>query len=178
MYLKIITNIIAISALAVVQIGFISGLPGWLSYSNLAVVVLVFVLGFWGFKYALIWTLGTAFLIDIYSFEQFGLHSLSLLTAMLSANFLLNGFFTNRSLYSFAAVGALTGFIYKILLFFGTYIIDLLSGETAVYFWSYGFWQGRLIEVLMSVMIAAGCFYLLAFLGTSLKPAQLDRKRL
>lgn len=178
MYFKIIFNVIAISFLAVIQIGFISALPGWPAYANLAVVVLIYILGFWGLKYALVWGVGTAFILDIYSFSFFGLHSLGFLAALLLANFLLNSVFTNRSLYSFAAIAALAGLAYKLLLFLGVFFIDRLRGEAFANFFEYGFWRGAAIEIIMNIIIAVICFYILVYLGTSLKPALLNRKNL
>ncbi|MDP2736585.1 MAG: hypothetical protein Q8O59_02230, partial [bacterium] len=64
MAIKIITNIILIISLAVVQIALISGLPGIASNLNLALVVLIFILGFSSFNFAVPWTIGLGFLLE------------------------------------------------------------------------------------------------------------------
>ncbi|RLC36956.1 hypothetical protein DRH27_04425 [Candidatus Falkowbacteria bacterium] len=175
MYGKIILNIVLAIILAIIQIAFISGLPSWFSNLNLILVVLVFILGLTGFRYAWWWSLGLGILLDVYHFLPFGIFLISLSLAILLTNFLLTNFFTNRSLYSFLALTTLAGISYKIILYFLSFTSNFFN-ISSIFLDING---SVLIDEArcLAVNIAAAFFiyYFLSLISNRLKPVFLLR---
>lgn len=171
MAVKIITNIFFIFGLAALQIAFISALPGWFSYLNLALVVLIFILGFGSFNFALWWSVGAGLALEIFSFLPFGAYLISLSLTIIIANFLLNYFFTNRSLYSFLALTALSTMAYEMIINF----ISLIFIQADRYFFlaNINFWSSALRRVSLNLLFTILIYYLAHFLGRNLRPVFL-----
>jgi rod shape-determining protein MreD len=123
MYGKIIINISAILFVAMCQIAFVAGLPDIFNRINIAVIVLVFILSFSNLRLALYWALLLGIVIDVYSFFVFGTYLLLFLIVTLCAYFLFINFFTNRSLYSLVALSILSSILFKLLLFFSSFLV-------------------------------------------------------
>ncbi|MEA1962691.1 MAG: hypothetical protein U9M94_00455, partial [Patescibacteria group bacterium] len=124
MYLKILSQIILFSLIALFQIGFVKALPIWFSEVNLILLVLVFFLGFDRLKTVLFWGAGMGIIYDLYAFVFFGVHTMSLLITIFLAYFLMVNFLTNRSLYSFLVLTSFTIFCFE---FFSFIIINISS---------------------------------------------------
>ncbi|MDO8593176.1 MAG: hypothetical protein Q7R92_05480 [bacterium] len=158
---KIITNIALIISLAGIQIFFISSLPGWLANLNLVLVVLIIILGFLKFDYAIWWSVGAGMILEIFSFLPFGTFLFSLSLTILAANILLNYFFTNRSLYSFLALVALATVIYKLIIRLITFIFAESAGNA---------WQSTLKQIGLNLLFTFFIFYLVHFFSRNFKP--------
>lgn len=173
MTVKIITHIILIISLAVAQISLISGLPGSLGNLNLALVVLIFILGFSGFASAASWIIGLGFLLEIFSFLPFGAYLLSLSLTVIVANFLLNYFFTNRSLYSFLALTGLATIIYEAIINFFVFIF--VETNSAVASVVGNFWLAALERIGENLLLVLVIYYIIHFLGRNFKPVFLKK---
>lgn len=173
MTVKIITHIILIISLAVAQISLISGLPGSLGNLNLALVVLIFILGFSGFASAASWIIGLGFLLEIFSFLPFGAYLLSLSLTVIVANFLLNYFFTNRSLYSFLALTGLATIIYEAIINFFVFIF--VETNSAVASVAGNFWLAALERIGENLLLVLVIYYIIHFLGRNFKPVFLKK---
>lgn len=174
MIAKIITNIILIIGLVAAQIFLISSLPSLAGDLNLVLVVLIFILGFLNFNFAVWWSLGIGFLLEIFSFQPFGAYLFSLSLTIIIANFFLNYFFTNRSLYSFLALTGLATMIFEFIFSFLGSIFSQVSSFawiTAGDFWFFLFKQAGLN--LLSAFII---YYIIHILGRNLKPVFLLKK--
>ncbi len=174
MVVKIIANIIFIISLVTVQIAFISGLPGWLFNLNLVLVVLIFILGFSGFNFAAWWSVGAGFMLDIFSFLPFSAYLISMSLTVIIANFLLNYFFTNRSLYSFLALVALATAVYELIINF----ISIIFIETDQYWFlaDLNFWTTILKQLSLNLLFTLLIYYLIHFLGGNLRPVFLMKR--
>lgn len=168
MTVKIITNIILIISLAAAQISLISGLPGPAGNFNLILVILIFILGFSGFALAAYWAVGLGFLLEVFSFLPFGAYLFSLSFTVIIANFLLNYFFTNRSLYSFLALTGLASVIYELIINFFVLIFIEANSVAAGNLWLSG--SERLGE---NILLAFIIYYVIHFLGRNFKPVFL-----
>ncbi|MFH1582843.1 MAG: hypothetical protein ABIB72_00795 [Candidatus Falkowbacteria bacterium] len=174
MIAKIITNIILIISLGVVQIALVSGLPGMASNLNLALVVLIFILGFSNFDFAILWTIGLGFLLEIFSFLPFGTYLFSLSLTIIIANFLLTYSFTNRSLYSFLALTGLATIIYELIInFFVLIFIEINSFASIAVS---NFWFSIIEQIGLNLLFTFIIYYIIYFLGKSLKPVFLIKK--
>jgi len=171
MIAKIITNIILIISLGVVQISLVSGLPGMANNLNLALVVLIFILGFSSFDFAAWWTVGLGFLLEIFSFLPFGIYLFSLSFTIVIANWLLNYSFTNRSLYSFLALTGLATVIYELIInFFVLIFIEINSSASMA---ASNFWFSILEQIGLNLLLTFIIYYIIYFLGKNLKPVFL-----
>lgn len=174
MAIKIITNIILIICLGAAQISLISGLPGIAGNLNLALVALIFILGFSGFDFAAWWTVGIGFLLEIFSFLPFGAYLISLSLTVVIANWLLNYSLTNRSLYSFLTMAALATVIYELTInFFVLIFIEINSSASLA---GGNFWLSLLEKIGLNLLFTFIIYYIIYFLGRSLKPVFLVRR--
>ena len=173
MIAKITVNIFFIIVLGTLQIAFISGLPGWLSYLNLYLVVIIFILGFAGFGSAIWWSVGAGFMLEVFSFLPFGVYLLSLGLTIIIANFLLNYFFTNRSLYSFFAIVSLSTLASQVII----NLMIFLFAETSNFFFSRrAFWILTLEQAAINLIFTLFVYYLVYFLSKNLRPVFLIKK--
>lgn len=171
---KIITNIILITGLVLAQTSVVSGLPGLASNLNLVLVVLIFILGFLSFDLAIWWAVGGGFLLEVFSFLPFGAYLLSLSLTLMIANFLLNYFFTNRSLYSFLALTGLATVIYGLIINFFVLIFIKINSSAAIA--AGNFWSFRPGQIGFNLLSAFIIYYIIHFLGRNLKPVFLIKK--
>ncbi len=171
MYLRIIFYILAIVGLVIFQIAFLGNLPGVFSAINPVLIVLVFISGLGSFESALWWAAGAGLLLDIYSFNVFGLYLLGLLIVALFINFLQTSFFTNRSLYSFLAVTFFAVLGYDLIIRFIAGTAALMSGQSLSFFGAgYGFFADESWRMLANLFTVAVLFYLLHFVFAKFKP--------
>jgi hypothetical protein len=174
MIAKIISNIILICSLGILQISLISDLPGVLGSLNLVLVILIFILGFYSFDSAALWAVSVGFLLEIFSFLPFGAYIFSLSLTILIANFLLNHFFTNRSLYSFLALTGLATIIYGLIINFFVFIF--VEANSFAMMVGGVFWFSLLEQISMNLLATLIIYYAIYFLGKNLKPVFLIKK--
>lgn len=170
---KIIVNILFIITLAVAQISFISGLPAPLNDLNLVLVILTFILGFLSFRLAAGWSLGVGLVLDVFFFLPFGTYLISLILTVVIADFLLDYFFTNRSLYSFLALVALATLAYGLIINFISWIF--LEANKPFFLAEPDFWFSTLRQIGLNLLFTVFIYYLVNFFGSNLKPVFLKR---
>ncbi|MFA6306324.1 MAG: hypothetical protein WCV70_00705 [Patescibacteria group bacterium] len=173
MAIKIITNIILIISLGIVQISLISGLPGLAGSLNLALVVLIFILGFSGFNFTAWWAVGLGFLFEVFSFLPFGAYLISLSLTVVIANWLLNYSLTNRSLYSFLALAALATVIYELAI--NSFVLIFAEASSSALVTQSNFWLSLLEKIGLNLLFTFIIYYIIYFLGRSLSPVFLVR---
>lgn len=162
-------------ALSALQIAFISGLPGWFSSLNLILVVLIFILGFVGFEAAMWWSLGTGLLLEIFSFLPFGIYLISFCLTMAIANFLLNYFFTNRSLYSFLALTALSTLAYELLVNLAAFFFLEAGGR--FFLMRSSFWSLVLEQIILNLLFTIFLYYVVHFFSRNFRPEFLIKNK-
>jgi hypothetical protein len=175
MAVKIITSILLIIGLGLLQVAFISALPGWLSNFNFVLIVLIFILGFGSFDLAIWWSIGIGFILEIFSFLPFGAEFLTLSLTIVIASFLLDYFFTNRSLYSFLALTVLSTLVYELMINF----ILLFFAEQDKYFFivNLDFWISTFKQISLGIIFTFLIYYLTHILGRNLRPVFLIKNK-
>ncbi|MDD4332913.1 MAG: hypothetical protein PHT51_02265 [Patescibacteria group bacterium] len=171
MYYKALLNLFFILLVFVLQLAIFSGLPFGLGAANIIIIALIFVLALTDFYTAVWGAIIFGFLLDIYSFNFFGVYLISLFVTILFSNFLLVKFFTNRSSYSFLALVFLTSIFYQAVLGLISFIQSYGQIEIEIFdknFWVNIFW-GEVINFIITLV----SFYLISFLSKKLKPAFL-----
>lgn len=176
MYFKIIINIFLIFALSIFQFSFISGLPAGLSNFNLILVVLIFILSLSGIEPVLWRALGAGLVLDIFSFLPFGVFLFSLSLSFLAANFLLINFFTNRSLYSFLALTAITSIFFDFIFNLINYFFQYIYTDKIFFLFNLGFWKSLAYTEVFNLIAVIIIFYAINFLNKKLKPVFLFKK--
>lgn len=177
MFTKIILNSLLITLLAIVQFSFISSLPNGFNNLNLILVIIVYILsGLKGLDHAIYWVVGLGFLMDIFSFSYFGINLINLILTLIIANFLLNNFFTNRSLYSFLALTFLVTLIYEIFLNGSHYIFNLIEGEKMIL--NNYFFLAKATGLGLNLLFSLLLFYLINIISNRLKPVFLIKSKI
>ncbi|KKR21890.1 MAG: hypothetical protein UT48_C0002G0023 [Parcubacteria group bacterium GW2011_GWE2_39_37] len=174
MYSKIF-NILLAFGLAIFQLGFVSGLPGYLSSLNLIIIVLLFILVLGDLKTALFWSLVTGFLVDLFSFTPFGLNLISLTITIIATNFLLVGFFTDRSLYSFLTLTIVASFTCQFISTSLFSITRLMDGTSISLGSSY--YSGLVKELFINLLISAVLFQIVNYISHKFKPVFLNKEK-
>lgn len=177
MYGKTALSAILIILLSLIQVSFVSGLPGWFNNINAAALALVFVLALGSFRLALFWAFGLGFFMDIYSFLPFGVYLATFLATVIIMNFFLVNFFTNRSLYSFLALTLLCLLVHEIFVYALSRAIYLLGHRDFIIYLDAEFWanQPALIGVNLAAVFVV--FYFLTFVSKNLRPVFLIRRK-
>lgn len=173
---KIIANLILIFVLAVLEISFASGLPGLAQNVDLLIVALIFVLILSGWRLALLWALTAGLIIDFYSFTPLGMNILGLAAAMVACQFLLNNFFTNRSLYSYIVLTAAATVVYDAVIIAGNLANNFFVQKDTILDFGLIFWLNKISGVGINIAIAAVGFYFLNIITKRVRPVFLFRK--
>lgn len=174
--MRIFLNIILIILLSVVQLSFVSVLPGPLASLNLILVIFVFILVLGGLRLGLWWAFGTGLVMDALSFSPFGSYVLSLTLTVAAVDFLIHNFFTNRSLYSFLALTFFFTLIFR-LVFYLVGLIAQIFGNDHFSLINFHLWVSLAGEIALNLLAALIIFYLLNFLNKKLSPVFLVKKK-
>lgn len=163
-------KIIAVIAVFIGQISFVSSLPWPLFYFNFIIITLVALLLVADFT-AVSWAaLLSAVLLDIYSADFFGLNVISLLGAAIITYFSLLKFFTNRSLYSFIFLTLIATLSYEIIKTSLQWSAHFIRGnsQTQFIFSRYNFmhWGYEAAANIFAILII---FYLINYFSRRLK---------
>lgn len=168
-YLKIFAYLVSIIVIALVQISFISALPGWLDGFNVILLLLLFMIGLQNFEIALWWAFGLGLVLDFFSFSFFGAYTLSLLIVVVLIQFLLKNFITNRSLYSFLTACFFALFFYELFIWLFTSAPALFfadSVRTAVSTWL----EGEIKVLAINLIAVPPIYFLVKKFSKKLKP--------
>lgn len=177
MYKKYLLHFFIIIFIFTVETAFISGLPLYLSNLNLLLVALIFVLGLGDLEIAVLYSLCLGILVDIFSFSFFGVHTASLILTILSANFFLVKFFTDRSLYTFLALVGLATVIYEFFINGLDFIISVLSNHERMAIWNSAFLKAEFYQIAYNLAASFLVFCLVHYISNSLKPVFLLKKK-
>lgn len=165
--------ILLLSGVAIVQFSFIFSLPSAFSQINLAMIVLIFILFFFGFRPALSAALILGFWLDLFSFYFFGLYLSLFFLTVIFANWILETRLTNRSLYSFVLLLLLATAAYNL----AAALLLYFSGATvgSFFLWNGVFWFNFLYQMLWSGSAGLLMFSLAGALTRRFKPFFLER---
>lgn len=177
MYTKLI-NIVLAAVLVVVQLGFISGLPGILSSLNIIIIMLLFVLVLGGIKMALTWSLVIGFFVDLFSFTFFGLNLISLNVAILITYFLLVGFFTNRSLYSFLTLIIVFTLSNQVMILLLSLMVYLFDGQGLFHGYNSNYFLTIAYELIINLIFSATLFQVVNYISHQFKPVFLNKSKI
>jgi len=176
MYLRIGLNAILIFIFAIIQFGLITALPGFFGQIDLFVAALIFVLAMFGYRTAFWWAFSFGIICDIMSFLPFGVYLVAFIVLLAGINFLLNNFFTNRSLYSFLALAVFSIFVFKLIVYATSEIFYFWGLSGAKLDFSRAFWLNEFYYLFVNLIFITIVFYAVNYVSRRLKPAFLVRK--
>lgn len=177
MYGKVIINSVLILILTGIQISFVGALPGIFSCLNLVLVMSLYRLGFYGLENTAWWAVAVGVIWDFFSFLPFGSNLLSLFLAVLLGHFLLVNFFTNRSLYSFLALGFFTTICFEFCLYVFANFASFLTKRDFILPLNKLFWRHELNVLLINLAFVFFLFYIYGAFSSKLKSTLLLRSR-
>jgi cell shape-determining protein MreD len=161
--------------LVFLQLGFVNTLAYGFNRINLVLLTLILLLFFSNVRVSLGVMLAVGFLLDLFSFNFFGIYMIALAATVVLADSLLANFFTNRSTYSFLALTFITGVAYNFFLYFLIYLTKFLE-ERTFFLFSGSFWLGLVIELAWSLGAIMLFFAVMGLTTNRLKPVFLDKK--
>jgi len=178
MYFRLAIKILLILLIPAVQFSFIAGLPAGLNNLNIILLAIIFILALSGFGKSVWWALSMGIFMDIISFSAFGLFTLSFLLVAITANFLLDHFFTNRSLYSFIALTTLTICFYNLIYYIFKYLGGFLNDKIILSGINENFWYSLLAQIVFNLLAVLIIFYVINYSSNRLKPVFLQKNEI
>jgi cell shape-determining protein MreD len=162
MYSKIIINLILVLLISSLRISSLPNLFGVLQNLNIVLVYLIFVLILDGLPVALWLAVSIGLVLDIFSFNFFGLNIIALALSLIFTNLLLIHFFTNRALLSFTVLIISLTVLYEFFLsFFGN-----RGGGASGYY----FLKNQAEEIFLNLLLVFILFYIFNFLSRKFQP--------
>ena len=158
-YFKAVILGIFLFVVMLIQVTVNGGLPLWLRHTNLILTAIIIILIMLGFRAAAWASLFFGLFLDYFSFRVFGVYTLSLFLSAAAADFILVNWLTNRSIYSFIALAALTVTGYNFLLYFLFYFSEVLFKDLDFFVFSGNFWLGLSLEVFSSCLLVFLFFF-------------------
>jgi rod shape-determining protein MreD len=175
MYIRWIFKALLILGLLILQLAFISGLPGQFANVNAVLVLVLLIMAFGDFREALIWSIAVGALLDMYSYAPFGLNMFCLVLALLVANFLQINFLTNRSLYSVLALSMVASLVFELFALMIYWVAGFFSDFKTNVDLGFNFWLDELSKILANMVLAFLLFHLLSFVSRRFRPIFLVR---
>ncbi len=160
-----IKNSFGILLFASLQIGLVGNLPWRAAQLDLCLVLMIYLLMVYGFNKALIYGLGFAVILEIFSGFGYGVVMLALLTTLLLCYYLFQVLFTNKSIYSLIVLTAAGTFCYHL-------IISLCAGAYVWYFSADNFqgfaYASMYAEIFLWSLLINTIFILLVYILSGL----------
>lgn len=176
MYIKILLNSILIFIVVVLQFSFFNGLPLFLNKMNFILIVLLFIIVLGNFNIALWFAIGSGLLFDIYSFSIFGVYLILIPFSVFITNYLIENFFTNRSLYSFLAVIFFSTIFHGVFVVFIRFIYEIFTGKIIFFMFSKEFLMDISMQIIVNLIIVIILFYIFNIISHRLKPIFLWKR--
>ncbi len=171
----ILSNALIITIISAIHLSFVLGLPSFLSNSNIILVTLIFILIFRGFEPALYYSIAFGFILGIFLFAPFNFYIIIFTFVTIFSNFLLNNFFTNRSIYSFLSIGAITTITYTFLIKISQYLIIFFKKNELIFTFDYIFFINVLSSLFLNSLFIILMFFIINLFNKGLRPIFLKR---
>lgn len=172
---KIILLIFTCLVLVIFHFSLFSSLSGIWQYINLGLIFSVFALFFFDLKNSLYFIIIFGIFLDIFSFQFFGIYTLSLGVAAVLTAFALSNWLTNKSLYSFWAAILIFVFIYNLSLSLFSLIFSGFQIQFSVI--TGIFWQTILYQSFWAFIASLFFFNILITWLRKFKPYFLENKQ-
>ncbi len=168
---------IALAAIAifVLQRGLIDAWPYAYNHINLVLISLIAFLFLLELKKTLIFGLFLGILLDVFSFNFFGVSIVTIFLTLLFSGFMLDNWLTHRSAYSFLALSFFATIFYNIVFYFLIYVTRFLDNNS-FFLWSGNFWFGLFWELLWNSIIIFAFFVVTNLTSNRLKLVFLEKK--
>ncbi|MEI6379027.1 MAG: hypothetical protein WCO55_05185 [Candidatus Falkowbacteria bacterium] len=171
MFWRFLLNILLLVGLVIGQLSLVNRLPLGIGYVNLLLVILVYLMVLFGPQLALYWFIGAGWLLDVLSFNYWGLHMIAALLVYVLSFFLLTSVFTNRSLYALMMIVAAA-----------TIVFDVVTAPIVLHSWSSvltsDIWLVEAKKIAANLVATIGLFYVFNILIKRVQPVFLrDLKR-
>lgn len=160
--------------LSALQFSFISSLTGAFNQINIGLIVMMFILFFFGFRLAAFFIFFFGAFMDIFSFQYFGFHLISLTIAALVAYIISENWLTNKSLYSFWVLCLVISLIYSFTAAIFAFLFSGFQGEFIIF--NFSFWRSLFYQSVWNLLAASVFFNIFISLAKKFKPFFLEKK--
>ncbi|QQG52657.1 MAG: hypothetical protein HY931_00270 [Candidatus Falkowbacteria bacterium] len=176
--LKKVGQILIFAAVCLVaatwQFAFISSLPGVFNQINLGLMLLIFILFFFGARAALFFIFSFGFLMDTFSFQFFSFYFICLAVAAVASYLILENWLTNKSLYSFWVLFLVATLVYNLAAGILTFLAANFQGLPG--FLTFSFWRNVFYQSAWNILAAALFFNISVVLAKRFQPFFLEKK--
>lgn len=167
---KAIVTLIILIIGSTFQISFLPALGYPINNLNLVVSIIIFITAIINYEMGLWLAFGFGVILDLYSIYPFGLLTIAFLATAIGINLFFDNFFTNRSLYSLLALGAIgTVFLNMILALFNLINFFANPADNNVNFLNIPFLYNFLWQAGLNLAILALMFLSLDSINKKLK---------
>ncbi|MDD2807753.1 MAG: hypothetical protein PHW95_04520 [Patescibacteria group bacterium] len=155
MIISALVTTLGIILIGIIQVSFLTTWPAPVSSLNIILTLVIFLAVIVNYNKSLIWAFGGALFLELYSGQQFGVTSISLVLTVIIINFLFSNVFTNRSYYSLMILGYLGTMIYNLLiiitglLIFQAAIKDMITSSGLIFLFV---WQPIFNLIILTVV--------------------------
>jgi hypothetical protein len=153
---QIIFLILTCLFFSILQFSFISSLPGAFAYINLGLILIMFVLFFFGARLAAFYIIFFGVFMDIFSFQFFSFYLISLTIVAIISYLISENWLTNKSLYSFWVLCLVASITYSLVSSIIVFLFSGLQGEFSVF--SASFWRALFYQSIW-ILLAASLFF-------------------
>lgn len=172
---KIFGNASVVVLFFLIQVSFIAVLPWPFNYFNLILSILIFIAVALNYRQALWFALVSGFLLDSFSFLNFGTLTVAMLLTVIILNVLFKNFFTNRSFYSLIILGLIGNVIYDLLLLISNFSLFVFGAANNLdKFFSQNNILGFGWQIIFNICFLAALFLSFNFLSKKMKSVFID----
>ncbi|MFH1610521.1 MAG: rod shape-determining protein MreD [Patescibacteria group bacterium] len=162
MFKKTVFNLILLLLFFFILFGFISHLS---IYTNLWIIIIVYLILFFDDYTALLWTFGLGFLLDLFSITPFGFYILVLSLIYLILSHLSKRVLTHKSLSTFITLSLIAIIVFYFTMWNLNIVFGVFGLET---FYSFSFFN-ILIQTLINLLVSVLLFFIANFFTKRLR---------
>lgn len=161
MIINALATTLGVILIGIVQVSFLTTWPSPVSSLNILLTLVIFLAVIINYHQSLIWAFGGGLFLELYSGQQFGVTSISLMLTVIIVNLLFTNVFTNRSYYSLMILGYLGTVAYGLigiiaaLLIFQASVRDIVSMTSLIFTFV---WQPIFNLIILTIIFFS--FYL------------------
>jgi rod shape-determining protein MreD len=119
---------------------------------------------------------GFGFMLDVFSFNYFGVYLLSYFFTIIFINYLYKNYLTDRSLYSFSILIVVFLVFYELVSKIFFYILYSINNQDIFFLTSKIFWMNIFSSLVINLFAMSILFYVVSLLSEKLKPVFLIKK--
>lgn len=173
--IKVLIHILKVIAILALHLAVVPNFIN-ISYLNVALIFVLFVTIANSFNVGLVYALIIGFVIDIYSFTTFGVHTLAMFITVISVYKIFIQFFTNKSIYALAGLTLISTVIFNFVLFSykNIFFLFVAKDQYNLSRFSYLALDQLLWEIIFNMVVVVVLFFIFNLLSRKFNAVFID----